>query len=49
MICSIYKRGDKAEVKNYRGLILLNTAYKIYASILKDKLVAALEEKLDEE
>lgn len=49
VICSIHKRDDKAEVKNYRRVTLLNTAYKIYASILNDKVIAILEEKLNEE
>lgn len=49
VIYPIHKRSDKAKVKSYRGIILLNTAYKIYASIHNDKLVAALEGKLDQE
>ncbi|XP_025267961.1 golgin subfamily A member 6-like protein 6 [Camponotus floridanus] len=38
MIYPIHKKGDKKEVKNYRGVTLLDTAYKIYAMILEEKL-----------
>ena len=48
LIYPMHKR-DRLDVKNYRGVTLLNTAYKIYASILNDMLVKELEGKLGEE
>ena len=48
VIQQIFKR-EKKEARNYRGVTLLNTAYKICASILNDKLIKELEDKLSEE
>lgn len=42
---SIYKKGDKKETKNYRGITLMDTAYKIYASILNEKMKKVAREK----
>jgi hypothetical protein len=39
VIC-IYKKGDKQQVENYRGIILLNACYKLYSKILKEELKA---------
>lgn len=48
MISSIHKRGERNDPKNYRGVTLMNTVYKIYASILNAKLEMEVELKLRE-
>lgn len=48
LIIPIYKKGEKKKVENYRGVTLLNTAYKIYARILNERLLKEVEEKLGE-
>ena len=44
-IIPIYKKGDKEEVKNYRGITLMDTGYKIYAEIIRRRLEAQIEEE----
>ncbi|KAL6418758.1 hypothetical protein ACFW04_014226 [Cataglyphis niger] len=36
IISPIYKKSEKSEVKNYRGVTLMDTSYKIYAGILNE-------------
>ena len=49
IIIPIFKKGDKTDPKNYRGISLLNSCYKIYAKILNGKLKLYSENFLDEE
>ena len=40
----IYKKGDKIDCSNYRGISLLQTTYKILSNILLSKLTPYAEE-----
>jgi hypothetical protein len=39
VLCSVYKKGDKLDCKNHRGICLLNVTYKVFAKILYDRLL----------
>jgi len=45
VITPIHKKGDTSDVKNYRGITLLCTAYKIYAAILAERLREEIDRK----
>lgn len=45
VIVPIFKKGSKEDIKNYRGITLTSTAYKLYASILNNELIKEMEEK----
>lgn len=44
-IVPIYKKGDKNNIENYRGVTMSNIEYKIYANILLAKLEKEVEQK----
>ena len=46
IIVPIYKKGDKADCYNYRGISLLPTTYKILSNILLSRLSPYTEELL---
>lgn len=45
IITPIFKKGDRDKLENYKGITLLNTAYKIYAMVLQNRLEKEIEEK----
>jgi hypothetical protein len=44
IIVPIYKKGNKADCSNYRGISLLSSTYKILSNILLSRLTAYAEE-----
>lgn len=43
-IIPIYKKGDKSECGNYRGISLLNTTYKVLSLTILERLKPFVEE-----
>jgi len=48
VLCPVYKKGDKMDPKNYRGISLLNTSYKILSNLLINRLKPFIKEIIGE-
>ena len=49
MVINMHKKGTKSKCKNYRGITLMPTAYKLFANIIKNRLNEHWENKMEEE
>lgn len=47
-ICPIFKKGDRLQCSNYRGISLLNVAYKVFSTLIQRRLSVYAEEILEE-
>lgn len=48
LISTIFKKGDRSQCGNYRGISLLSTAGKVFAKILQQRLMTVAEDVLPE-
>jgi sorting nexin-29 len=48
LICPIFKKGDKMACENYRGIALLNVAYKVLSGVVNERLKKYSEDILGE-
>lgn len=48
IICPVFKKGDRAECVNYRGILLLPNALKTYQRVLEKRTKTKTEHKSSE-
>ncbi len=48
-VISLYKKGNRGDPDNYRGISLLDTTYKIYARIINERLKIIADHLISEE
>jgi len=48
-VIKLPKKGDPSHCKNWRGIILLNMASKVFCRVILERIKAALDEKQREE
>ena len=46
IVVTIYKKGNVEDPSNYRPIALLNTMYKLYTAMLRNRLIKGLEDRL---
>jgi sorting nexin-29 len=46
ILCPIHKKGEPLDCKNYRGISLLSSAYKILSNILYARILPFVEKEL---
>ncbi|CAB1110533.1 unnamed protein product [Ectocarpus sp. CCAP 1310/34] len=45
VVVNLFKKGDKTDPGNYRGITLLNTVGKVFCKLLNDRIVGVLEKE----
>jgi hypothetical protein len=46
LICPIHKKGNKQDRNNYRGIALLNVAYKVFSNCILTRIKEKVEQTI---